>query len=373
MDYPHPYVEMDDNGKINLDNAYDTNIGEWDKIAITYGYGEFASIDDAKAVLRKATDDGYLHISDRDARPTNGAHPIGHLWDNGKDAAEELNRMMKIRRQVLNNFSEKSIREGMPMSSIEEVLVAMYLFHRYQVDGTSKVVGGLNYSYALKGDGQTVAELIPAEKQKAAIASLIATMQPDALRLPQELLGKIPPKAHGYRRSRETFISKAGPVFDYFAVVETAASLPLSFLLNPHRANRMEIYKAMDPSQPGLSYLIDQIVSKTWKSPSRNASDRALQKVVESQVLIALMKLYTHPDAYANVKAIARAALSDIVNHVSRLSTDKVYYEFTKFRIEEFLNDPKEFKAPKSIKAPDGSPIGTDHTLGMCSFGHLGH
>src|SRR5690606_2061907 len=41
MDYPHPQVQLDRAGKINISNAYGTTIGEWDKLAITYGYQHF--------------------------------------------------------------------------------------------------------------------------------------------------------------------------------------------------------------------------------------------------------------------------------------------------------------------------------------------
>ena len=44
------------------------------------------------------------------------------------------------------------------MSSIEEVLAPMYLLHRYQIEA-AKVVGGLEYNYAVKGDGQLAPKL----------------------------------------------------------------------------------------------------------------------------------------------------------------------------------------------------------------------
>ena len=58
------------------------------------------------------------------------------------------------------------------MSSIEEVLVPMYLLHRYQIEAASKVLGGIEYNYALKGDGQIVTALIPFDQQIKALKSL---------------------------------------------------------------------------------------------------------------------------------------------------------------------------------------------------------
>ncbi len=369
MDYPHPYVKMDENGTIDLSEAYDVGIGAWDKIAIRYGYGEYETVDQAKKVLEDAVGDGYLHISDRDARPANGAHPIAHLWDNGKTAAGELDRMMKIRRKVLDNFSERSIQSGKPMSSIEEVLVPMYLFHRYQVDGTSKVVGGLNYSYAMKGDGQVVAEMIAPDVQKEAIAALINTLKPEALKLPKELLSKIPPKAHGYGRGRETFVSKTGPAFDYFAAIETASSMPVSFLLNPGRANRLEMYKSLDRDQPGLSYLLTEMSNTIFRNPSSNGSDREIQKIVEMEYLKGLFKLYNSKDSYDNVKAITLGQLQSLKSFAE--SRNQEYYRYLATKIRDFMDDPGEYQVPANIKAPDGSPIGGGHDfMELCSHGH---
>ena len=369
MDYPHPYVKIDAAGKIDLSEAYDVNIGAWDKVAIQYGYGEYNGINEARAVLDKAFADGYRHISDRDARPVNGAHPAAHLWDNGTSAADELTRMMAIRAKIIDNFSEKAIREGRPMSDIENVLVPMYLFHRYQVDATSKVVGGINYTYKLRGDGQVATELIPASTQMAALDALIATLRPAALRLPESLLAMLPPVAQGYSKGRENFASKAGPAFDYFAAAETASSLPIMFLLDAHRANRMEMLRARNADQPGFSTVLNKLTSATWKSPATDATDRALQKIVEMEYLEGLMKLYNHKEAYDQVKALARNEIVTIQRRAKAQSTD-YYYSYVTARIESFFEKPDEFEGEPLIKAPDGSPIGSYQPEHLCSHGY---
>lgn len=369
MDYPHPYIKMDAQGNIDLSDAYDTNIGEWDKVAIKYGYGEFESIDDARQILDKAFADGYRHLSDRDARPTNGAHPVAHLWDNGASAADELNRMMEIRRKIINNFSDKAIRNGRPMSDIENVLVPMYLFHRYQVDATSKVVGGLNYNYKVRGDEQVATEFIPGADQIAALDALIATLKPEALRLPESLLKMIPPVAQGYSKGRENFVSKAGPAFDYFAAAETASSLPIMFLLNAHRANRLEMLKARNNDQPGFSTVLNKLTSGTWKSPAADAQDRALQKVVEMEYVEGLMKLYANKEAYDDIKAMTRNELVTIQKYAQARSNN-YYYSYAAEKIGTFLEEPDEFEGGAMIKAPDGSPIGSYQHTDLCSHGY---
>lgn len=367
MDYPHPYVKMDDQGNIDLSEAYDDKIGAWDKVTIAYGYSDFPegeNEDKLNAILDEAFDSDLRYITDQDARPSSGLHPEAHLWDNGTNAAVELNRMMKIRRTILDKFSEKAIKTGMPMSSIEEALVPMYLFHRYQVDGTSKLIGGLNYSYALRGGDEVVTEMLSADEQMAALEALLNTVKSENLKLPEQLLSKIPPRAFGYGRSRETFQSKTGPAFDYLAAVETASSLPFSFIFNPDRFNRLLTYKARDSKQPGVDAVLDRIVIAVWMNPSSNSLGRTLQRIVEMEMLRQLMGLAVNDRAYDEVRAKAFSKIKEIKSYASartgrNTNGDGIHYQYVVSQIDRFMDEPDEFKIPDTIKAPDGSPIGS--------------
>lgn len=368
MDYPHPYVQLDENGNIDLSEAYDDKIGAWDKVTIAYGYSDFPDGENQNK-LNKILDDafssGLKYITDQDARPASGMHASAHLWDNGADAQDELNRMMKIRRKILDDFSEKAIRDGMPMSSIEEVLVPMYLFHRYQVDATSKLVGGLEYTYALRGDGQVTTSFLTNKRQMVALDALLNTVRVDNLILPESLVGKIPPRAFGYPRTRETFQSKTGPAFDYLAAVETAASLPFSFLFNADRANRLVTYKARQPiSQPGYTNVLNAIINSVWKSPSNDRLQRTIQRVVEMEMLNHLMRLTVNDRAYDEVRAKSLAGIKNVRAYAvgrtgRRTNEDGVYYQYVINQIDQFIEDPSEYKSGNVIKAPDGSPIGS--------------
>ena len=120
MDYPHPYIALDQNGVPNLSHAYPVGIGIWDKVAIDYGYRQFpAAVNEHEAlnkILADSEKTGLLFITDEDARPFGSAHPRAHLWDSGTDAADELNRMLDIRRKALARFGPNAIRPGTPMA-----------------------------------------------------------------------------------------------------------------------------------------------------------------------------------------------------------------------------------------------------------------
>ena len=271
MDYPPPVVSLNPDGTIDLSKAYTTEIGGWDKRAILYGYQDFpagTNEDEAlKNIMTETLKEGYLFISDEDARPAGSAHPQAHLWDAGTNAADELNRLMDIRKHVLDNFSEKAIRQDAPMATIEEVLVPMYLMHRYQVEAASKMLGGLYYTFALKNDGQTVTKFVPPAEQWKAFNALMGTITPDALALPEKLIEKIPPRPIGYPRTRETFKSRTGLTFDPMSAAESAASNTLEFMLQPQRAARLVEYHSRDNTQPGLDAVLNKLVAQTWKAP----------------------------------------------------------------------------------------------------------
>lgn len=365
MDYPHPYVKIT-NGTIDLSDAYDTGIGEWDKTAIQYGYSAFNnSQEEPGAILEKAIESGQLFITDRDARAMGGAHPVAHLWDNGEDAADELNRVLDIRKIALQNISENTIRKGEPYSSIEEVLVPIYLFHRYQVDAASKLVGGLDYTYKLKGDNQISSNFLPASIQKKAVKALIRSISPEELALSDELLMLIPPKAFGTSRSRETFVSNTGPTFDYYAAIQSAIDLTLSFLLHDERANRLIQYKSIDATQPGFSFVLDELIQSFFKSGKSAERELAIQRQVQSKLIQYLFQLYKNDDVYSDVKAITRLKLLEIQKTVddqkSRNQSIRAHNQMLSYTISSFLEDPYEFDVEKAIQIPDGSPIGSDY------------
>ena len=74
--------------------------------------------------------------------------------------------MMTIRRAGLERFGETAIQKDWPMAMLEEVLVPLYLHHRYAVEAAASAVGGQNYIYAMRGDGRTPVEWVPAAAQK---------------------------------------------------------------------------------------------------------------------------------------------------------------------------------------------------------------
>src|ERR1700678_111223 len=204
MDYPHPLITLDSNGKPDLSHAYAVGIGAWDKVAITYGYADFPADKEAADladVLLQAQKQGLYFITDDDARPLGSAHPHAHLWDNGPDPAAELARVLGVRAAALQRFGPNAIPEGTPMPQLADVLVPLYLMHRYQTEAAAKEIGGLDYRYALRGDGQEVTAIVSPADQRKALSAVLRTLAPEMLTLPEPLLRLLPPVAPGYPRT----------------------------------------------------------------------------------------------------------------------------------------------------------------------------
>src|SRR5207253_5381654 len=175
----------------------------------------------------------------------------------------------KVREKALSQFGEKNIEPGAPMAFLEDVLVPVYLYHRYQVEAVTKIVGGMNYKYALRGDGQMVTQTISKEDQLKALNTLMTTIDPAALMLPDRITKLIPPRPAGYDYTRELFKKRTGLAFDALSPAETAADLPLAFLFNTERMNRMVQYQVMNGGL-GLDEMIKTLIDRTWKSPRRS-------------------------------------------------------------------------------------------------------
>lgn len=365
MDYPHPIAKLV-NGKIDLSEAYDNKIGTFDKVSINFGYQDFptgTNEDNAlNDIIQNSLKVGLTFLSDQDARPLGGAHPYAHLWDNGKDPVEELNRVMEIRNVALKNFGENNIKPGAPMATLEEVLVPVYFFHRYQLEAAAKVVGGLNYRYALRGDGQPIAELLTPEQETKALDAILKTVDPSVLVLPERILKIIPPRAIGYSRHRELIKIKTELTFDPISIAETAADLTFDVILHTARAQRLIEHHARNPKLPGLETVIDKLFIATFKSPVRPGLEGAIQMAINNALFVNLAKFAMHKEASAETKAITFLKLDQLKNWLStRITVDeewKAHYNYVTMQIKTLLEKPDEYKVSNLLPPPPGMPIG---------------
>ncbi len=363
MDYPFPRFSLKEDGSIDISQAYATGIGGWDKRAIIWGYSDFprdmnedAALD---KIMKETLKEGFKYIPDVGGM----AHPLSNQWDDGANPIDQLNKLMLIRRRLLDNFSEKAIPAGAPMATLQEVLVPIYLLHRYQVEAAAKSLGGLYFTHAVKNDGQEPTQMVEAAEQWRAFDGLMATITPAALELPEALIRKIPPRPTGYPATIEVFRGYTGPTFDPIAAAEAAADNTLSYLLDGERAARLIEYQARDDRQPGLLAVLDSLLARTWKAPLPAGYRGELQMLVDNLALKRLLALAADPRHADNVRAEGLVA----VDELRRWMEGQVGGATGKWKgalllgleqIGEFGKDAGKFVIEPSAEMPPGAPIG---------------
>jgi hypothetical protein len=364
MDYPHPNVFVNAKGALDFSTIYTDEIGLWDKRAITYGYQDFPKgTDEANALnnlLEENSKNGLQFIADADARAAGGMHPNAHLWDNQPDAVDGLMQTFAVRNKAMQQFSEDAVKLGTPLAQLEDMLVPVYNYHRYQYEAVTKLIGGVNYQYSVRGDkNQIQPTILPNAMQQKALDAALACLAPSFLSIPENILQLIPPRPPMYYGVGELFTKRTGLSFDALSPSEALVDFELSFLFNAERANRLVQNKARAGSM-GWDNVLDAILDKTWYAPTVSGMAGSIQLQTQQQTLSWLIGMSQSSDANFEVKGICANRLNKLKSKLTSLSISNpkltAHYQYAISRI----NDPEKITLPKPVVIPPGAPIGCD-------------
>lgn len=372
MDYPAPWVHATGSG-LDFSRAYDTGIGEWDRLTAEWLYREFPDAVDPEAELdalvERAIDNGLLFVADQHARSVSTAHPKASVWDNGSDAIAELRNVLKVREHALNGFGADRIAEGRPLAALREVLTPIYLYHRYQIDAAAKLLGGVEFAYATRGGPVRPVRAVAPARQRKALEALLSTLRPAALRLPERLLEILPPRYDGFwfRVPDESLPARTAPAFDLLTAAETAAELTFAALLDPVRAERLVQQHALNADSPSPAEVMRAIEARVFEDYRAAGDDlaRGIAQRVLDRYTDALMRLEAGSGS-GQVRAAARGGLERMKQRLSQERRDQrdIEIEFNQWlanRIQKQLERDALARDPAGT-APDippGSPIGT--------------
>jgi hypothetical protein len=265
--------------------------------------------------------------------------------------------MLEVRNKALRQFSENAIQPNTPMAQLEELLVPVYNYHRYQLEATCKLIGGMNYSYSVRGDKQDKPSILPTAIQQEAIRVALRCLSPEVLTIPSRIIELIPPRPPQYY-SGELFSKRTGMAFDPMAAAEALADFELSFLFHPERANRLVQQKAM-ANTPGWDDLLDAIIQSTWIKPLKTGLEKQVQLQTQQMVLTWLLALYQNDQSGYAVKSICHSRLKQIREYcMSRKNNPELSYHYT-YAVER-IDHPKEVPMPVHKEIPPGAPIGCE-------------
>jgi Met-zincin/Domain of unknown function (DUF5117)/Domain of unknown function (DUF5118) len=364
MDYPHPLVFLKD-GKVDLSEAYTHEIGEYDKASIVWGYQDFPPNVDEKAELERIVQQTkrkqLQFLTDQDARPDGSVHPQTHLWDNGTNSADELSRIVELRRVVLDGFDLKKLPAKAPIATLEEVFVPMFMLHRFQVQAAAKMLGGAFYENALNGDSFRGFKPVAAADQRQSLRTMLATLQPSFLAVPKPVLDLISPRPFRYpANARETFKRRSGLAFDVLSPAEVSAQLTLSLILNPQRVTRLATHQVYDKTMPSLTEVLEVMTHDIVKNEilERNTYFGQIKRVVAEMYIQELRKIAYNPAVGLEARLNATQEVENIrvyfSSHQTKLGS---FGRYILERLKGNFNEQEASKQADYFIAPDGQPI----------------
>src|SRR3989440_7099658 len=364
MDYPHPLEKLNADGTIDLSQAYQARVGDWDKVTINYGYRHFAAGTDEKASLTKILDDAWAQDLRYMTNQDTDSNPKVDQWSNGVDQADELYRLMNVRRSALDRIGEHTIRAGAPLATIEEPLVPIFMYHRYAVESTASMVAGQDYIYGMRGDRRTPTKGVSVDDQRKALDALALTLRPSELTVPKNVLEMIPPRPPGWGMHRELFPRTTGETFDPLSPATVAADVTIGFVLQLDRAARMIGQHAVNPQLPGLEDVIDRLTTATFDAATARGYEAAVGRAEEGGLVGRVMWLAA-ASPNGQVRAIASMKLAKLAARlkgaVGKTEADTAQRSIVAAAIKRFLERPLDPGSPVPLPAPDappGAPIG---------------
>jgi hypothetical protein len=360
MDYPAPRVNLV-NGEPDLSDAYGVGIGRWDKFAVDWLYGADTE-EEARATMEAGLREGLRYVAEADARPASAAHPYGGLWDDAADPVGELRRMMDVRRAAVSRFGPRALGAGEPVANLRRKFVPIWLLHRYQVESAVKMIGGVEFGYALRGDASEAARPVTAAQQRQALDALLSTLSPEALTVPAQLLPHLSLGWSGDPDRQETievFRTAGSSVFDPLAASEVAAAVTLNALLVPDRLNRLEVQHGADQGVPSPAQIFDRLIDRVMM-PTRDSAAAAVQARVATTTVLALARLQRD----ASLSPAIALALSERLQRLGTQLTRGRGADWSR-GLGRLLLDREALQAaladPRRVpQIPPGMPIGSD-------------
>ena len=359
MDYPHPKIDLVD-GKISIADAYAENIGDWDKVSVEYAYSDFPKTknenNELDKIINEAQKNGLYFLSDSDSRPVGSANPFSHLWDNGELPYKELNKLLKVRDLALKNIDLDNLIDGEPYDRIEDILVPIYMLHRYQIEAAAKAIGGVDYLYFVKNNNNDKVKFVDSKLQRKSLESLLSVLKPKNLVLPNNLFDILSPRSFRNPRTRENFVSNTGVTFDYINTSSSLINHTLTFLLNPERINRINQQNIFGDDILTLENYLAEISKSIFDNKKLNTYEESVNKNTSSLYLDHLFMAFNNSRTNDLSKSIILASIMDTMNNLS--TNPNNYNRFLINKIDGFLSNPDQYKPIEKTKIPDGSPIG---------------
>lgn len=313
MDYPVPLITVDPRGTLDLSKSYAPFGGGWDSLAIRYGYAWYPDARAEQAGLERIVAEGLKRglrfVGDQHSGPE-GSIPEATRWVEGKTMFDAVERTSAVRKVAMEKFDERAIKPGEPLYLLNMRFAHVYLHHRYSLEGVIKYIGGMDFRYAMRGDGQVPTQILPVASQKRALGVALDALEPAALAVPERVMALIPPTPPGGDGSLEWMGSAGGTSFDQVSLAGGLATEVIESILHRERAARLVLFSARDAANLSLDEVLRTLVDRTWgAAPATNANEQALRRAVQRVALNTMLDRAGDRAALAEVRAIVEMQL----------------------------------------------------------------
>lgn len=373
MDYPAPWV-IADGDRLDFSRAYTTGVGAWDRYVVDWLYGDAPGQDPVArraALAAESQAKGYRFVSDSDTRALGGAQPYSAMWDNGTDPVAEFANVMAVRKIALDGFGLDNIPDGAAAADLQRVIVPIYLYHRYQTTAVARLIAGVDYRYAVKGDGNETAEVVPAERQRAALDALMKALSPEVLDLRDPLIDLLSSGQSGNSDRQteiELFKGKTDAVFDPSSAAATASEVVFESLLAPERLNRLVEQQRRDAGQLGLPETLDRVAATVGAGAALSPRQMELRRAVRARYVTNLAKLVQGQDLSSTAQGVVRDHARRFGEQLKRCRGDRLETAQCVYLGELLTGPVEDLKAltegERAVQPiPPGAPIGSDDWL----------
>ena len=361
MDYPAPLVQIDDDGNIDLSNAYVQRIGEYDKLSVNWLYRVFPEgVDETQAlatIAQQGVEDGLIYMGHSNNNFIGAGHQYASVWDNGSNLVDHLKLEIEVREIGIRTFGTDAIRTGEPMSDLEYVLLPLYMHHRFQLRSAIQSLGGADYRYAMKGDGQVPYTVVSGDEQRDALETVLTTLAVDFLALPEEIVQMIPPPA--FRHSEgEAFPGNTEQVFDAIGAAQAAASFTVGEVLNSERMARLVMYGSMG-DVPDLVEVVDRLIAVTWGADMPGDAYRSqVLHAAQRSVADEMMRQAAMSGNPAEVRAVLSDRLARLAEGIEADGEPSPHERLVAADIRRWQSRIESTVPGPQLQMPAGDPIG---------------
>jgi hypothetical protein len=361
MDYPAPLMQIDANGDIDLSNAYLQRIGAYDEVSVNWLYRDFPDGTDVPAALAEiaaqSVRDGLIYMGHTNNNFIGASHQYASVWDNGSNLVDQLKLEIRVREIGLERFGTDVIRTGQPMSDLEFVLLPLYMHHRFQLRSAVQSLGGADFRYALKGDGQTPFTIVDGEEQRDALETVLSTLSVDFLALPPNIVEMIPPPAYRHGEG-ETFPGRTQLVFDPITAAEAAASFTVGEVLHPNRMARLVLYGSMG-DYPDLEEVVDRLMEVTWGVPDPDDDyERQVLHAVQRTTIDQMMQQSSSDANSGEVRAVLNDRLETLAQGIEADTSPSPHERLAAADIRRWQSGIENTVPAPGPEMPAGDPIG---------------